>query len=202
MSYNYDDDDYNDFIERLKEYLKNDKGIVDFDIFFMDEPNTDGTIRPNSKGFKVSYHFEPGMDKPEVKIEGDFDPKKIRDYLKRLKFPDNPNFKNLLPNQPKTITVKNLSLMPNQKHVYEPYLEVNEFDDHVEIVVEAPGVEQGSIITSLSEDGRNLRISIKTHLKIFEKEIELPFVSSMERHNLEINNGIVSISMQKLSIYK
>ena len=87
MSYNYDDDDYNDFIERIKEYLKNAKGIVDFDIFFMDEPNTDGKLRPDSKGFKVSYHFEPGMDKPEVKIEGDFNPKKNSRLSKAIKLP-------------------------------------------------------------------------------------------------------------------
>jgi HSP20 family molecular chaperone IbpA len=102
------------------------------------------------------------------------------------------------PNQPKTVTVKNLSLLPDQKQNFEPYLETNKFEDHIEIVIETPGVEQGSVIMSLSEDGRNLRISIETQFKKFEREIQLPYVSSMEGHTLDINNGIVSIQILKL----
>ena len=79
---------------------------------------------------------------------------------------------------------------------------MNHFNDHVEIVIEAPGIEQGSAILSISEDGTKLKISIESHLKDLEKVIQLPFVSSMKDHNLDINNGIISIIMRRSVLSK
>jgi len=70
------DDDYYDFLERIKKLLKIDKGVFDVDFLFLPESNFDPNLnRQNKKieGFKVTYHFESGMEKPEIKIEGDFD---------------------------------------------------------------------------------------------------------------------------------
>ncbi|MHA1460345.1 MAG: hypothetical protein ACTSO8_02600 [Promethearchaeota archaeon] len=194
------DNDYNDFLERIKKYLNIDSDIFDVDFLFLPEPNFDPNANP--KGFKVTYRFESGMDKPEIRIEGNFDEKKLLDYFKRLNISNFPQFNRLRQSGKKqAIDVGTLSLQPNIQHeksmAKELYYEVNLHEDFAEIVIEAPGIEKGHIILSLGEDGRKLKVSIKINLVNIEKKIHLPFESSMEDHVLEVNNGIVSIIMGK-----
>jgi len=175
------DDDYNEFLERIKKFLNIDSDIFDVDFLFLPEPNFAPSTNPKNrsvKGFKVTYHFESGMDKPEIKIEGNFDEKKLQDYFKRLNISNFPQFKRLGQSDKKqSIEVGNLSLEPylEQKKslTKEPYYEINSHDEFADIVIEAPGIEKGHIILSLS------------------------FESTMEDHVLEVNNGIVSIIMRK-----
>ena len=207
MSDEYDDD-YNEFLERIKKYLNIDSDNFDVDFLFMPEQNFDPSMNlkdNNVKAFKVTYHFEPGMDKPEVRIEGNFDKKKLQDYFKRFNISNLPQFKQVgqsgQSGKKQAIDVGTLSLEPNLKHkkpiVKEPYHEVNIHDDFADILIEAPGIEKGHIILSLSEDGRNLKVSIEINFIDIEKEIRLPFESTMDNHKLEVNNGIVSIIMRK-----
>ncbi|NHJ19860.1 MAG: hypothetical protein EAX91_02865 [Candidatus Lokiarchaeota archaeon] len=206
MSDDYDDD-YNDFIERIKKYLNIDSDIFDVDFLFLPEPNYDPNVSPkdkNMKGFKVTYHFETGMDKPEIRIEGEVDEKKLQDYFKRLNISNFSQLKRLNPSKRKQpINVGKLSLQPKiegNKSMTKskvPYHEINVYDDYADILVEAPGVEKGHILLSLSEDGRKLKISIEINFVNTEKVIQLPFESTMENHILEVNNGIVSIIMRK-----
>jgi len=202
------DDDYNEFLERIKKYLNIDSDNFDVDFLFMPEQNFDPSMNlkdNNVKAFKVTYHFEPGMDKPEVRIEGNFDKKKLQDYFKRFNISNLPQFKQVgqsgQSGKKQAIDVGTLSLEPNLKHkkpiVKEPYHEVNIHDDFADILIEAPGIEKGHIILSLSEDGRNLKVSIEINFIDIEKEIRLPFESTMDNHKLEVNNGIVSIIMRK-----
>jgi len=202
------DDDYNEFLERIKKYLNIDSDNFDVDFLFMPEQNFNPNMNlkdKNVKAFKVTYHFEPGMDKPEVRIEGNFDEKKLQDYFKRFNISNLPQFKQVgqsgQSGKKQAIDVGTLSLEPNLKHkkpiVKEPYHEVNIHDDFADILIEAPGIEKGHIILSLSEDGRNLKVSIEINFIDIEKEIRLPFESTMDNHKLEVNNGIVSIIMRK-----
>ena len=207
MSDEYDDD-YNEFLERIKKYLNIDSDNFDVDFLFMPEQNFNPNMNQKDnrvKAFKVTYHFEPGMDKPEVRIEGNFDKKKLQDYFKRFNISNLPQFKQAgqsgQSGKKQAIELGTLSLEPNIKHkksmVKEPYHEVNIHDDFADILIEAPGIEKGHIILSLSEDGRNLKVSIEINYINVEKEIRLPFESTMDDHVLEVNNGIVSIIMRK-----
>ena len=66
------DDDYNEFLERFKKFLNIDSDKFDVDFLFLPEPNFDPNNNlkdENVKGFKVTYHFESGMDKPEIRID-------------------------------------------------------------------------------------------------------------------------------------
>ena len=199
------DDDYNEFLERIKKYLNIDSDIFDVDFLFLPEPNFNPNLNlknENVKGFKVTYHFESGMDKPEIKIEGNFDEKKLQDYFKRLNISNLSQFKRLgRSGKNRAIEVGNLSLepYPEQKKslTKEPYYEMNLHEDFADIVIEAPGIEKGYIILSLSEDGRKLKVLIEINFVNIEKKINLPFESTMEDHVLEVNNGIVSIIMRK-----
>jgi len=199
------DDDYNEFLERIKKYLNIDSDIFDVDFLFLPEPNFDPDTNPrnkNVKGFKVTYHFESGMDKPEIRIEGNFDEKRLQDYFKKLNISNFPQFNRLEQSGKKqAIDVGRLSLQPNieqeKSMAKEPYYEINLHEDLADIVIEAPGIEKGHIILSLSEDGRKIKVSIEINFVNIEKEILLPFESTIDDHVLEVNNGIISIIMRK-----
>lgn len=207
MSDEYDDD-YNDFLERIKEYLNLDQGTFDVDFLFLPEPNFGPMTNRNDdkfKGFKVTYHFESGMDKPEIKVEGNFDEKKLQNYFKKINLSKNSQLKRLNPSRDRqTIDVSTLSLHPNYERgdilTKDPYFEKIFNKDSAEIIIEAPGIEKGHILLSLTEDGRTLRISIEINFINIEREILLPFESTMDDHVLEFNNGIITIIMHKKNI--
>ena len=201
------DDDYYDFLEQIKKYLKIDKGVFDVDFLFLPESNFDPNLNLQNKkveGFKVTYHFESGMEKPEIKIESDFDEKKLKEYIKKLNLSSSPQFKMLRKSGKKPVMdVGTLSLKPDFEQEEflekEPYYELIMYDDYTEIVMELPGIEKGHIVLSLSEDGRKLKILTESNFQNFEKELQLPFESTMKDHVVEVNNGIVSIIIRKIN---
>jgi len=135
------DDDYNDFLERIKEYLNLDQGAFDVDFLFLPEP-------------------------PEIKVEGNFDEKKLQEYFKKFNVSKHPQIKRLNPSRDRqAIDVGTLSLHPDYEKedsiTKEPYFEINFHENSTEIISEAPGIEKGHILLSLSEDGRTLRVSIE-----------------------------------------
>jgi len=197
-----DYDEYDDLFEMIKKYLGVNTDMFDVDFLFLPEPSSD----PKSKkgtGFKVTYHFEAGMDKPEVRIEGDFDEKKLQEYLKRINYSNYPNFKGISQKvNKKEIDVKDLqlgSVNPDNKFKsIEPFSEVIECTDHIKIILEAPGVEKGHFLLSLSEDGRNLKINAESQFRKFLKKIKLPLKCTLDNYNLEIKNGIITLRLNKL----
>lgn len=211
MNDDYDDyeDFYEDILEKFKKYFKINPDLSDVDFLFIPEPikNFDMDSQdPNIKGFKVSYHFESGMDKPEIRIEGDIDEKKMHEYLKGIKMQQNPRFKLMRKdqNQGKEIDASMFSLEScheeEENCSLKPYSEIHDLDDGVEIILEVPGVEKGHVILSLSNDGRKLKINAKNPIRNFEKEIKLPFRSSLDGHIMNINNGIASIIIKKRTL--
>jgi len=204
MDDEFDDEEYRDFVEKFKKYFKIDSDIFDIDFLFMPESVRNPDFDPSKsdmKGFKVSYHFEKGMDEPEIRIEGDIDEDRIMDYLKRMNVKNFSNFKRV----DKSLNTKELdfgilSLEPcdnEEDCVIEPYTEINEFEDYVQILLEVPGVEKGHIILSLNQDGKKVKIFAENSIRSFEKEVKLPFKSSMDDHKLEVNNGIATIIFKK-----
>jgi len=87
-------DDFDEFIDEIRKYFKIDTDLFDVDFLFIPESEKNLDLKPKDnriKGFKISYHFETGMEKPEIRFEGNFDDKRIREYLKNvdfLKYPD------------------------------------------------------------------------------------------------------------------
>ena len=207
MSDEYDDD-YNEFLERIKKYLNLNQGAFDVDFLFLPEPNFNPKANRNKdkfKAFKVTYHFESGMDKPEIRVEGNFDEKKLQEYFKKFNISNNSQFKRLRPSRERqAVDVGTLSLQPNYEHeeilTQEPYFEKFFHENSAEIIIEAPGIEKGHILLSLSEDGKTLRISIEINFKNIEREVILPFESTMDDHILDVNNGIITILMLKKNI--
>ncbi len=201
-------DEYNEFLERIKKYLNLDQGAFDVDFLFLPEPNFNPKANRNKdkfKAFKVTYHFESGMDKPEIRVEGNFDEKKLQEYFKKFNISNNSQFKRLRPSRERqAVDVGTLSLQPNYEHEevlrQEPYFEKIFHENSAELIIEAPGIEKGHILLSLSEDGRTLRVSIEINFNNIKREVVLPFESTMDDHILDVNNGIITILMLKKNI--
>ena len=88
-----DFDDYDDIIDQLKKFFNFDSKLFDMDFFIFPEMSKQlDPKRKRSKGYKISYHFETGMDEPEIKIEGDIDEKELNQYLKGYDFGKDPRF--------------------------------------------------------------------------------------------------------------
>ncbi|TFF96996.1 MAG: hypothetical protein EU547_05625 [Promethearchaeota archaeon] len=85
-----DDEDFSDMLDKLKDLLNKKVDFTDIDLFVFPESrkNSKKTEEKSKrdkfpKGFKISYHFDKGMNKPRIKIDGNYDEKKIRNYLNR-----------------------------------------------------------------------------------------------------------------------
>ena len=200
-------DDYDEFLDDIKKFFKFNSKFFDADFFFIPESENDLDIeKKNTRGFKVSYHYESGMDEPEIKIEGDIDEKKLREYLKKHNIELDSRFKNRFnPKQIGEIDASELSLEPEpsihttESRVVEPYTEINDFDNSYEIIIEVPGINKDNINLNSNEVERKITFSARNYLKHYLKHIYLPFNISMENYNLEVNNGIATLKFRKNS---
>lgn len=202
-----DPDEYDDFFEQIKKYLGINLDMFDVDFLFLPEPTSDPKSR-KAKGFKVTYHFEAGMNKPEVRIEGDFDENKLQEYLKRINFSNYPDYRGFKGSskqmKKKEIDVKELSFDSNRSDdnpkFIEPFSELIECNDHYRIIIEAPGVEKGHFLLSLSEDGKNLNINAESQFRKFLKNIKLPLKCTLDNYKIEMKNGIITLKINKLNL--
>ena len=198
-------EDYDEFLDDIKKLFKFNSKIFDADFFFLPESDIDLDFdKKNTRGFKVSYHYESGMDEPEIKIEGDIDEQKLREYLQKHNIEADSIIKNRFnPKQIGELDASELSLEPgihtDESRVIEPYTEINDFDNSYEIVVEVPGINKDDIILSLNEVERKITFSARNYLKHYLKHIYLPLNMSMEDYNLEVNNGIATLKFRKNS---
>ena len=200
-------DDYDKFLDDIKKLFKFNSKFFDADFFFIPESFNDLDVdKKNTRGFKVSYHYEAGMDEPDIKIEGDIDEKKLREYLQKHNIEVDSRFKNIFNRkQIEEIDAGELSLEPEsgihtaESRVIEPYTEINDFDNSYEIILEVPGTNKDDIILNLNEVERKITFSARNNLKHYLKHIYLPFNISMEDYNLEVNNGIATLKYRKNS---
>ena len=196
-----DFDDYDDIIDQLKKFFNFDSKLFDMDFFVFPEMSEQlDPKRKKSKGYKISYHFETGMDEPEIKIEGDIDEKELNQYLKGYDFGKDPRFKVLKrPIHKELIDAKEISLEPTEQHeeshITEPFTEINDCNDFTQIILEVPGIEKGDIKLDLNEDENKLKISAENQIRKYFKEIYLPFKTSLKNYTLEVNNGIATLKV-------
>lgn len=199
-------DDFDDIIDEFKKFFKLDSDIFDIDVLFIPEKNIDLGIKPYDKklqGFKISYHFETGMDKPEIKIEGNIDDKKIKDFLKNVTMNKYPKLKELFDSHSKKeIDASELTLetlkQDEEIYVLEPYTEINEDKEYFEILIEVPGIVRGDVKIDYSADGKILLLTAQNKNRKYFKKINLPSKLLKESYELDVNNGIAYIKVKKL----
>ncbi|MHA2283283.1 MAG: hypothetical protein ACXAC5_20775 [Promethearchaeota archaeon] len=203
-------DEFDDFIDKIKEHFKLDSDMFEIDFLFLPESEIKKGRTPNNekiKGFKISYHFESGMEKPEIKIEGNVDSKKVWDYLKNADLSKLPNVKELYESQSKKeIDAETLSLEfheevkeDNNLLILEPYTEVCNNEGITEILVEIPGIDQEDVEISFRDDGKELIFRAGNKNRKYLTTVALPFHSSVENCKVEVNNGVAIINVSNVT---
>lgn len=200
-------DDIDDLFDEIRKHFNFDSDIFDLDFFFFPESNLNNELNPESKkkAFKASYHYESGMDKPDIKIEGDFDEKKLFDYLKKHNIEPDSRFNNLFrPQSNNALDAGELSLEPinNKKDssVIEPYTEINDLDDDTEVILEVPGIEKDDIILGINNKDKKITVSAEGPKRKYFKHIDLPSNCLMDDYTLEVQNGIAILKFKKETI--
>ncbi|MFX1309987.1 MAG: hypothetical protein ACFE9M_02070 [Promethearchaeota archaeon] len=199
-------DEFDDIIDEIKKYFKLDSDKFDVDFLFIPESESNINLKPidkKIKGFKISYHFETGMEKPEIKIEGNIDDKRIREYLKNIDLSNYPNLKNLFETKYKEeIDANMLSLDFSEQNmdqsILEPHTEVNDYTDFIEIVLDIPGMSEEDVMIDIIEGGTKLIFNAENRNRSYMKSVRLPFKSSAEHFEMEVKNGLAIIKVRKL----
>lgn len=83
-----------------------------------------------------------------------------------------------------------------QGGVKEPPLEVIEDKDHLEVIVEVPGVDEKDIELDITED--RIKLSTEKSQRKYHAEVELPVKIASEPVERVYNNGILKIRLKKL----
>ena len=199
-------DDFDDFIDRIRKYFKLDSDMFDIDFLFVPESDISLRKKPINekvKGFKISYHYEPGMDKPEIKVEGNVDDKNIREYLKNVDISKIPKLNDLYKSQStKEIDASTLSLdtslkkiEEDNKNFIEPYTEICDNEGFSEILIEIPGMDEKDVQIKFVERGKKIIFTAENEKRKYMKTIPLPFKSSEFECEMEVNNGIAMIKI-------
>ena len=194
-------EDIDDIFDEIKKYFKLNSNLFDMDFFIFPESDKDPSIT-GKKGFKVSYHYDSNSDKPEIKIEGDIDEKKLREYLKAHKIKPNSKFNKIFKsNNNNEIDAIELSLDPcettDKECIVEPFTEINDAAEHYEIIYEVPGVEKDNIMLSFDDKEQSVLFSTKNKRRNYQKYNSLPFKPSIKEYILEANNGIATLRFKK-----
>ena len=201
-----DIDDYDDIFDEFKKYFKFDSSLFNVEFFLFPESGFKKDLNElDQKGYKISYHFEKGMDKPDIKIEGDIDENKLKEYFKKFNIDEIPHINKIMKsNKPskRVYDANELSLEPCDRNdpscVVEPYTEINDFEDSSEIIIEIPGINQEDILVNFHDEGRKLTFSAQNEKRNYVKQIQLPFKSSMDNYSIEVNNGIAVLKVKRL----
>ncbi len=198
-------DEFDDIIDEIKKYFKLDSDKFDVDFLFIPESENKSRLKPDDKkvkGIKISYHFETGMGKPEIRIEGNIDEKKIQEYLEGIDIAKYPSLKKLLESKTiEEIDVSELSLESNEYNEnlneIEPHTEINDYKDYTEIVLEIPGISEEEVIIDISEEENKLIFKAKNENRKYIKNVYLPFIASTKDYNVEVKNGLAIILIKK-----
>ncbi|TXT64363.1 MAG: hypothetical protein BAJALOKI3v1_220027 [Promethearchaeota archaeon] len=189
----FDDDYFDDFIDEIKRFFNMNSDP--FDNFLIDYFNSqdEEDERDKKKSFEISYFYETGMDKPDIRVEGDFNKDIMKEFFGQFTSPfEEPK---------KVLDAKNISLEPdftrNSIFFTDPTSEITEKEDGLEILLEVPGVIFGEISIELDDAGSTLLFNAQNENRNYFKEIPLPYNCSLNNLKMEYKNGIVTILLLK-----
>jgi HSP20 family molecular chaperone IbpA len=199
-----DYDEYDDIFDQIKKFFNLDAGIFDMDFFIFPEMDRSPELEKDDrndlkkKGFKISYHYENGMDKPEMKIEGDIDENEFQKYLKKFNLKKAPQFKIMKRSaNNKLMDATHLNLEPQLDDQalssQDPCSEIYDCSKYTEIIIETPGMEKEDIQITFNPEGNKIKFIARNSYRKYEKEVSLPFKSINKNYELRVNNGIASL---------
>ncbi len=185
---------FRDLFEGFSDFFDKDFGFSEFSEFPMINFDKDINFKNNNtKSYSISYHYQTGMNKPEIRVNGDVDDEMLSKFLKGI-----PKFITERP------TIKKISLVPESKEEIrelkasiEPYTEITDFEDQIEICLELPGVEKEDLKLNFDEKGEELTVEAKRDGRKFYKEIKLPIKLDIKDYTLELKNGIACLKFKR-----
>jgi len=203
-------DEFDEFFNRIKKYFKLDSDMFDVDFLFLPENTKDlGSVPYDEqvKRFKVSYHFERGMDKPEIRIEGNLDDIKIKEMLKNVDLAKVPHLSDLYnSSSSKEIDASKFALEytsqteeNSENFSFEPYSEICDSEGMTEVLLEIPGMNIENVEITFRNNGKNLIFIAQNEVRTYKKTIPLPFKSSEGNYEIEVNNGIAIIKVYEVN---
>ncbi|MFX1418596.1 MAG: hypothetical protein ACFE9N_06720 [Promethearchaeota archaeon] len=198
-------DEFDDFIDEIKKRFNLNSDMFDVDFLFIPESDSNPELNPFNrkiKSFKISYHFESGMEKPEIKIEGNIDDHKIREYLANVDLSKYPTLKKMFKTESiEEIDANKLSLDFSEQEsnlsILEPHTEINDYKDYSEIILDIPGMSEEDIKIDISEGGTQLIFNAENKGRRYNKNIYLPFKTTTKSYELEVKNGLGIIIVKK-----
>ena len=145
----------------------------DFDIFqdFKDfDEMFDDLSKSEGKNYSISYHYETGMDEPEINIKGNPSEEDINKFLKKAakSFPKFKGKTNLLNAKKEEETSKKFTL-------------------------EMPGIGKDDI--TVNTDGKNVSIEGKKGKLNYKKQYRLSF--EPKKYEVSADNGLIEIEFFK-----
>jgi len=200
------DENYKRFIKRFRnlfegfsDFFDKDFGFKDFSEFPNIDFNNDLNFKDNNtKSYSISYNYQTGMDKPEIRVQGDVDDEILSKFLKGIpKFiTERPTIKKLSLTPEKKEEIRELKTGEKIKEGIEPYTEITDFEDQIEICLELPGVEKEDLKLNFDEKGEELTVEAKRDGRKFYKEIKLPIKLDIKDYTLELKNGIACLKFK------
>jgi HSP20 family molecular chaperone IbpA len=209
------DDEYNEIIDRIKRFFKAQSDMLDIEFYiFPDSPIAKrlGLDKGDKdKGFKISYHFNANkMEEPKIDIEGNIDKEKLKNYLRRMKAQGKPGLNKFIkqnksqkPEKKKYIDANDLSFKYEEEKeeesqkVEQPLTEISHYEDYSEVILEAPGIDNDDINLIFEDNGKIVKFKGKGKNKIYFKKIDLPYEACVENCEIDANNGIIILKIQK-----
>ncbi|MBN2155750.1 MAG: hypothetical protein JW776_06885 [Candidatus Lokiarchaeota archaeon] len=184
----FDFKDLDEMIERLFGNIANLPNLSD--------------INPNMHHHSVSYRFGTGMDKPEIRINGELvDDKTLLDMVKGMKFDTNAIIRrnyNPTINLP-VLDAKNVSINENPDNdivnYEDTFFEVERDENSALLTIELPNVEKDQII--LSQSGNKVTIIGENEYTAYKVDFNIDFNLDKTKTVIDGNNNIYQIKIVK-----
>lgn len=191
--------DFEGFDEFLKNSFENFFDFIDFPEEDASRNFEAGNESENkTKRYSISYKFGTGMDKPEIRVNGNLmDIENFKELFENM-----PQFGlNSSENQKLALDARNLNISDKETNsetqYIEPFYEI--FDDLNEnstgITLELPGVSIENIV--ISYYGDEVVIIGESLDRIFRKELMLDFVADKDETEVWGKNGVFQIRFKK-----
>lgn len=172
----------------------------EFDDMFKDMDETleirspksrEGKKDGNSKSYSISYKYQTGMKEPEIHVSGDATDKDVDRFLNGIQKRFGNHMLSLSDKKPKTI---GLGSGEEDSDGYKmPLMELVDKPDHVELVLEMPGIGEKNLI--IETEGKKVLITAENGEIKYKRVVTLDFEPKNKK--VSENHGIVTITVQK-----
>ena len=146
----------------------------------------------NNKSYSISYKYQTGMDEPEIRVEGDATEKEVDRFLSGIQKRFGSHMIGLSDKKP---VMLGLGSENNNLDGYKtPLCDVVEEEDHIEIVLEMPGIGENEL--KVETDGNTIHITGESGNIKYKRDVKLEF-KPKGKINARTKNGLITLTIKK-----